>query len=96
MTKKDLLLIHSFIDSKNPKEVLNFAHLKDDGIYATDTKKCIMFSIPMLDLDLFLEKILSIYKGYQNINKKNIHESIRTLFDFDKSLKEIEIHLKNI
>ena len=39
MTKKDLLLIHSFIDSKNPKEVLNFAHLKDDGIYATDTKK---------------------------------------------------------
>ena len=56
MTKKDLLLIHSFIDSKNFKEVLNFAHLKDDGIYATDTKKCIMFSIPMLDLDLFLEK----------------------------------------
>jgi hypothetical protein len=62
MTKKDLLLIHSFIDSKNPKEVLNFAHLKDDGIYATDTKKCIMFSIPMLDLDLFLEK--KILKGF--------------------------------
>lgn len=62
MTKKDLLLIHSFIDSKNFKEVLNFAHLKDDGIYATDTKKCIMFSIPMLDLDLFLEK--KILKGF--------------------------------
>lgn len=48
------------------------------------------------DENLFLSKILSIYKNYQNMNKKDIHESIRTLFDFDKSLKEIEIHLKNI
>ncbi len=63
-----------------------------EGIYLNDSNGLYVEN----DEDLFLEKILSIYKGYQNINKKNIHESIRTLFDFDKSLKEIEIHLKNI
>lgn len=63
-----------------------------EGIYLGDSNGLYVEN----NEDLFLEKILSVYKGYQNINKKNIHESIRTLFDFDKSLKEIEIHLKNI
>ena len=62
MTKNDLNLIHAFIDAKNPKVELNYAHLKDDGIYATDTRKLIKFSIPMLDLDLLLEK--RILKGF--------------------------------
>ena len=56
MNKNDLKLISSFIDSKNPKAELNFAHLKDDGIYATDTRKLIKFCVPMLGLDLLLEK----------------------------------------
>lgn len=56
MNKNDLKLIAAFIDSKNPKLELNYAHLKSDGIYATDTKKLIKFSIPMLSLDLLLEK----------------------------------------
>ena len=63
-----------------------------EGIYLNDSNGLYVEN----DEDLFLEKILSVYKGYQNINKKNIHERIRTLFDFDKSLQEIEIHLKNI
>lgn len=56
MNKNDLKLIAAFIDSKNPKLELNYAHLKSDGIYATDTKKVIKFCVPMLDLDLLLEK----------------------------------------
>ena len=56
MTKNDLKLISAFIDTKNPKAELNFAHLKDDGIYATDTRKLIKFCVPMLGLDLLLEK----------------------------------------
>lgn len=62
MTKNDLNLIYAFVDAKNPKIELNFAHLKDDGIYTTDTRKLIKFSIPMLDLDLLLEK--RILKGF--------------------------------
>lgn len=58
MNKNDLKLIAAFIDSKNPKLELNYAHLKNDGIYATDTKKLIKFSIPMMGLDLLLEKRL--------------------------------------
>ena len=56
MNKNDLKLIGAFIDTKNPKAELNFAHLKDDGIYATDTRKLIKFCVPMLGLDLLLEK----------------------------------------
>ena len=56
MNKNDLKLISSFIDIKNPKVELNFAHLKDDGIYATDTRKWIKFCVPMLGLNLLLEK----------------------------------------
>ena len=56
MNKNDLKLISAFIDTKNPKAELNFAHLKDDGIYATDTRKLIKFCVPMLGLDLLLEK----------------------------------------
>ena len=56
MNKNDLKLISAFIDSKNPKAELNFAHLKEDGIYATDTRKLIKFCVPMLGLDLLLEK----------------------------------------
>ena len=56
MNKNDLKLIGAFIDTKNPKVELNFAHLKEDGIYATDTRKLIKFCVPMLGLDLLLEK----------------------------------------
>ena len=56
MRKNDLKLISAFIDTKNPKAELNFAHLKEDGIYATDTRKLIKFCVPMLGLDLLLEK----------------------------------------
>ena len=56
MNKNDLKLIGAFIDTKNPKAELNFAHLKEDGIYATDTRKLIKFCVPMLGLDLLLEK----------------------------------------
>ena len=56
MNKNNLKLISAFIDTKNPKAELNFAHLKDDGIYATDTRKLIKFCVPMLGLDLLLEK----------------------------------------
>lgn len=58
MTKNDLKLIGAFIDTKNPKEDLNYAHLLEDGIYATDTRKAIHFNIPMLNLKLFLHKKL--------------------------------------
>ena len=56
MNKNDLKLISAFIDTKNPKAELNFAHLNEDGIYATDTRKLIKFCVPMLGLDLLLEK----------------------------------------
>ena len=56
MTKNNLKLISAFIDTKNPKAELNFAHLKEDGIYATDTRKLIKFCVPMLGLGLLLEK----------------------------------------
>lgn len=58
MNKPDLKLIGGFIDTKNPKEDLSYAHLKDDGIYATDTRKAIHFNIPMLNLNLYLHKKL--------------------------------------
>lgn len=58
MTKNDLKLIGAFIDTKNLKEDLNYAHLLEDGIYATDTRKAIHFNIPMLNLNCFLHKKL--------------------------------------
>ena len=74
MTKKDLILIHDFIDSKNPIPELNFAHLKDDGIYAYDTKKAIKFHADMLGLDLLLEKRL--LKGFIGTVGKDYEVSI--------------------
>lgn len=71
MNKNALKLISAFIDTKNPKAELNFAHLKDDGIYATDTKKVIKFCVPMLDLDLLLEK--RILNGFiSTLGKDNL------------------------
>lgn len=63
-----------------------------EGIYLNESNGLYVEN----DENLFLSKILSIYKNYQNMNKKDIHENIKILFDFGKSLKEIEIHLKNI
>lgn len=65
MTKNDLKLIGSFIDTRNPKIDLNYAHLLDDGIYATDTRKVIHFNIPMLDLDMLLHK--KILAGFTSL-----------------------------
>jgi len=69
MTKNDLKLIDTFIDTKNPKEDLNYAHLLDDGIYATDTKKAIHFCIPMLNLNQFVHK--KILAGFTNMLTKD-------------------------
>ena len=74
MTKSDLKLIGAFIDTKNPKEDLNYAHLKDDGIYATDTRKVIHFNIPMLGLDCLLHK--KLLAGFANIVGKEDEVSI--------------------
>lgn len=63
-----------------------------EGIYLNESNGLYVEN----DEDLFLSKILSVYENYQNMNKKDIHENIKTLFDFDKSLKEIEMYLKNI
>lgn len=63
-----------------------------EGIYLNESNGLYVEN----DEDLFLSKILSVYENYENINKENIHENIKILFDFDKSLKEIEIHLQNI
>jgi hypothetical protein len=65
MTKNDLKLISSFIDTKNQRIDLNYAHLLDDGIYAFDTRKAIHFNIPMLDLDILLHK--KILAGFTSI-----------------------------
>lgn len=62
MTKKDLQLIGAFIDTKNPKVSLNYAHLLEDGVYATDTRKCIHFNIPMLGLNMLLHK--KVFGGF--------------------------------
>lgn len=95
MNKNDLKLISAFIDSKNPKLELNYAHLKSDGIYATDTKKLIKFSIPMLSLDCLVEKrifegfiktcdktSLITFDGFGNIRKHGLKMSCDT-FDGD-------------
>lgn len=74
MNKNDLNLIGAFIDTKNPKAELNFAHLKDDGIYATDTRKLIKFCVPMLGLDLLLEK--RILNGFVSTLGKDVFVSI--------------------
>lgn len=60
MNKSDLKLISAFIDNKNLKEDLNYAHLKEDGIYATDTRKAIHFNIPMLNQNIYLYKKLLV------------------------------------
>ena len=95
MNKNDLKLIAAFIDSKNPKLELNYAHLKSDGIYATDTKKLIKFSIPMLSLNCLVEKrifdgfiktcdktSLITFDGFGNIRKHGLKMSCDT-FDGD-------------
>lgn len=74
MNKNDLKLISAFIDTKNPKAELNFAHLKEDGIYATDTRKLIKFCVPMLGLDLLLEK--RILNGFVSTLSKDDFVSI--------------------
>ena len=74
MNKNGLKLISAFIDSKNPKAELNFAHLKKDGIYATDTRKLIKFCVPMLGLDLLLEK--KILNGFVSTLGKDDFVSI--------------------
>ena len=97
MNKNDLKLIGAFIDTKNPKAELNFAHLKEDGIYATDTRKLIKFCVPMLGLDLLLEKrILNDFisiDGFGFIRTGGTKMSCDTFsydevkpFDFDKSM----------
>lgn len=68
MTKNDLKLIGSFIDNNGAKEDLNYAHLKEDGIYATNTRKAIHFSIPMLNLNMYLHK--KILAGFEKIVAK--------------------------
>ena len=47
MTKKDLLLIHGYIDQKNPKQELNFAMIDFNQrvIMATDTVNVIEFNL---------------------------------------------------
>ena len=95
MNKNDLKLIAAFIDSKNPKLELNYAHLKDDGIYATDTKKLIKFSVPMLSLNCLVEKrifegfiktcdktSLITFDGFGNIRKHGLKMNCNT-FDGD-------------
>lgn len=74
MTKNDLKLIGAFIDTKNLKEDLNYAHLLDDGIYATDTRKAIHYNIPMLNLDICVHK--KILAGFANILGKDNTASI--------------------
>jgi len=77
MKKNDLKLIGAFIDTKNPRISnidLNYAHLKDDGIYATDTRKAIHFNIPMLGLDLLLHK--KILAGFTSLVSKDDDVSI--------------------
>jgi glycosyltransferase involved in cell wall biosynthesis len=46
--------------------------------------------------ELYLKKIIDIYNNYNSINKSNIHNNIKDLFDFDKSLESIDLNLKNI
>jgi len=69
MNKQDLKLIGAFIDNKNIKEDLNYAHLKEDGIYATNTKRAIHFNIPMLNLDMCVHK--KLLAGFANIADKD-------------------------
>lgn len=74
MNKNDLNLISAFIDAKNPKVELNYAYLGEDGIYASDTRKVIKFNIPMLSLDLMLDK--KILKGFISVLSKDSQASI--------------------
>lgn len=74
MTKNDLNLIGAFIDAKSPKAELNFAYLGDHGIFATDTRKVIFYSIPMLGLNLMLDK--KILKGFVSVLGKDDEASI--------------------
>lgn len=87
MTKNDLKLIGSFIDTKNPKEDLNYAHLLEDGIYATDTRKAIHFNIPMLNLNLFLHK--KLLAGFANAMKtdENVTIDREGFIRIDRSIK---------
>lgn len=87
MTKNDLKLIGSFIDTKNLKEDLNYAHLLDDGIYATDTRKAIHFNIPMLNLNLFIHK--KLLAGFASAMKTDDNVTIdgEGFMRIDRSIK---------
>ncbi len=54
LSKKDLVLLHDFIDSKNIKYELNFALLGRGGLYATDTRKLIKIHYPQIDDNVVL------------------------------------------
>jgi len=71
MTKEDLKLIHAFIDSKNPKNELNFALVSSGGIFATDTRKAIHFNHNFLGADMLLHK--KVLNGFiQSLDKHDV------------------------
>jgi len=69
MRKKDLKLLTEFIDSGNPKKVLNFAHVRDGGIFATDTRIAIKFHISELQSSSFIHK--KLLKGFESTMGKD-------------------------
>jgi hypothetical protein len=75
MTKNDLKLIGSCIDSSNPKVELNYALVADGGIYATDTRKAIHFNVPMLECeDLLVHK--KVLHGFSTLIGKDDQATI--------------------
>lgn len=74
LEKIDLKCIGAFIGTKNPKVELNYALVGRGGIFATDTRKAIMFH----DSELNFGDILThrkLLKGFESIMSKDSQAS---------------------
>jgi len=89
LNKKDIKLICAFIGTNYPKVELNYALVSRGGIFATDTRKAIMFHAVDLDAhDMLVHK--KLLKGFESTLGKN---DIATVSTSDIKCNDIRLHL---
>ena len=74
--KKDLVLLSEFVDSGNPKIELSYILVKDECLFATDTRRAIKFHLPQLKTENLLchKKLL---KGFiATMGKEDVAEVV--------------------
>jgi len=70
MEKRDIKLVGAFIAKNYPKVELNYACVGRGGIFATDTRKAIMFHNSELNFgDILVHK--KLLKGFERLMKKD-------------------------